>query len=841
VIRYFLRALKSQAHGGVTLFALSLFGVALGVASVLSIQIINLNAMGAFRGSMQAVSGGADIIILGRLPLLPERTYPDVLATRGVAAAWPIFRADVALGGGAHARAYLEILGVDFFTPIDVPWEGGHVEVSEALGRPGWAAVSPTFAKNEGLELGDSFEVSIGTKTVDLVVGALSDFQRVSPYASPRLVVMDIAQAQSLLGGRGKLQQIDVKVRDGVDVGDVVAALEQKLGRTAQVLTPEQRQQQAADLTSAFRLNLTALSLISLFVGGFLVYSSTQANLVRRRTEFGLLRSIGATHGQLFRLLAGDVMLLGLLGVAIGMPLGYVVASANVGRVSSTVANLYLLEEIHSLQVPPWFYLLAAGVGLLGAALGAFLPMWELGRKDTRALLAAFTLHEQVGAAAPRLFAIGLAMFATIGVLYVTVSDRWRPAGFVEAFLLIAAIPLLTPLLVGGGTSLLRVGSFGLLYGMKGLGKQLQTTPVAIAALAIAVSMVVGVTTMVASFRDTLNVWIESTIRADIYVSTPSWRRARQSAAMDERVLRILRSHPAVAHLDRLRQFFVYTGDRRFSLNGVDMNVPVDGRFTLLEGDPIEAAKAVREGAVLVGEPLARKAGLGLGDVLEVDGGEEPVRLPIAGIYYDYSSDLGSAFVHLATMEKYFGPGPVNNVALYLVDGADPDRVVDDLRTELEGVPLSMRSNRRLRQEAMRIFDQTFAITRLLRVMSLMIAVSGVTLTLIVLAREKTSELALYRALGAERWQIFRVYLGKGLGMSVAGIALGTLAGVVFALILVYVVNRAFFGWTIALHWPIRLLVEQSAIIVAASIVASLYPALIASRTPATELRREDI
>ena len=116
------------------------------------------------------------------------------------------------------------------------------------------------------------FEVSIGTRKAELVIGALSDFQKATPAASPRLAVMDIAQAQSLLGSRGELHQIDVKLRADVDRHLVVAALERKLGSKALVLTPEQREQQAADLLSAFRLNLTALSLISLFVGGFLVY-----------------------------------------------------------------------------------------------------------------------------------------------------------------------------------------------------------------------------------------------------------------------------------------------------------------------------------------------------------------------------------------------------------------------------------------------------------------------------------------------------------------------------------------------------------------------------------------
>jgi putative ABC transport system permease protein len=837
VIRYFLRASRAHLRSGRSLFFLSWFGVALGVASVVGIQIINLNALGAFRGSMDAVSGDADLTVVGTLPVLPESVYPEVLASEGVEAAWPLYRLDVALEDGSDGSVFLELLGVDFFTPIDVPWDGREVDFSEALSRPGWVAVTPELARERGLREGDRFTVSLGTRKAELYVGALSNFLEASPFASPRLAVMDIAQAQSLLGRPGELHQIDVKLREDSSPEDAVSRLRERLGERALIETPEQREQQASDLLSAFRLNLTALSLISLFVGGFLVYSSTQASLVRRRREFGLLRSLGATHRQVFYLLIGDVLALGALGVAAGLPLGSLIARSNVSRVSATISNLYLLEEIHRLEVPPWFFVLAAGVGLAGAALGALLPAIELGRKDTRALLAAFNLHQRVGRAAPSLFLAGVALVAAAGGLYVLTKDRWRPAGFLEALLLIAAIPLLTPLLVQLATDRIPVRSFGLGYGLKGLGKQLQTTPIAIAALAVAVSMVVGVTTMVSSFRETLSVWIGSTIRADIYVSTPSFRRARREAVLESSVLDRLTSHPAVEHVDRLRQFFAYSNGRRFSLAGIDMSVPIDDRFALLKGE----AETVREGAVLVGEPLARKAGLDVGDPLVLAGPEGPLAFPIAGIYYDYSSELGSAFMDLETMERNFGPGPINSVALYLSPGLDAETVVDELKTALAGVPIAIRSNRRLREEALSIFEQTFAITRLLRHMSLVIAVCGVALSLVVLARERAGELALYRALGALKSQLFRVYLGKGMGIGLSGIALGTVAGIAFALVLIYVVNRAFFGWTIAVDWPLGLLLRQHAVIVLASALASVYPAWIASGTPATELRREDL
>jgi putative ABC transport system permease protein len=303
-----------------------------------------------------------------------------------------------------------------------------------------------------------------------------------------------------------------------------------------------------------------------------------------------------------------------------------------------------------------------------------------------------------------------------------------------------------------------------------------------------------------------------------------------------------------VRAVDRLRRFFVYPfsgpdGNRRISLAGVDAGLEVgETRFSFLEGERQEALRRVHEeGAVVVSEPLSRKFDLGVGDHLSLHGRDGGVDLPIAGVYYDFSSEGGAAFVDLATMERYFGPGEVNNLALYLELGRDAENMVDVLRSRFRGEVLQFRSNRDLRTRVFRIFDQTFAVTELLRMMSLLIAVCGITLTLLVMARERVSELALYRALGAERIQIFRTYLGKGVGMALYGLALGGFGGVLLALILIFVINRTYFGWTIALHWPWMGLAGEAAAILIAAAAASIYPAWRAARTPATELRREDV
>ncbi len=840
MIRYLTKALLAHLRSGRSLFLLTLCGVALGVASVLSIQIVNRSALGAFEGSMLAVSGESDLTVVGRLPTFDDELFPEVLAVAGVERAWPIFRVDVAVSG--RDEFYLEVVGVDLFGGVRVPWDTPPQERSSPIDSEAWTAISPEAAAALGMIPGRRFSVSSGSRIVELEVGALVDFRRLTPLAGTRLAVMDISRAQALFGGGRGLHQIEVRAGDGVDVERLQTRLAQALGPAVQVMTPQQRMNEAKGLMSAFRLNLTALSLVSLFVGAFVVYSSTQASLVRRRAEFGLLRSIGASRTQVLWLILAEVALLGVLGVAIGLPLGYLAASANVQMVSQTLSNLYLLEEIENLQLPVWIYGLAVVVGMGSALCGAIFPALEMSRKDTRELLAAYTLHERANRSALPLFAAGWLVIAVGWVVYLIFLREFRPGGFVAGFGLLIGIPLMAPWIVRLATRRLGLRGFGFLYGVKALGLRLQHTAFAVAALTVAVSMLIGITLMIGSFRRTVDLWLESSLRADVYITAESWQRARGSATMDPELVRELSTHPGVERVDTLRQFFAYSRDRKIGLGASDFGLPVLGRLTLQTGDLDEATRRVhKEGAALISEPLARKFDLGIDDTLIVDGPAGPIRFPIAGIFFDYSSENGSAAIDLQTMERSFGPGPINNIALYLREGLDSRQVVDRLKARFADRPLIIRSNRDLRREVFDIFDQTFAVTRLLQVMSLIIAACGITLTLIVMARERVSEMALYRALGSTRRQIFRVFVGKGLGIATLALALGSIGGLALSMILIFVINRAYFGWTIAVHWPWGELTQQVVTILIASLAASIYPALRASRTPATELTRENL
>jgi putative ABC transport system permease protein len=831
-----------------TLTVLTVLGVALGVASVVCIQIINQGSLAAFAGSMQAVSGEADLVVRGQGPDLDESRYPEVLAHPDVAAAWPLVRAWARLSG---RDAYLDVVGVDVFAPVRYPVAladraGPLGGVAAMLTEPGWIALTPSLAEEIDLAVGDTLTVAAADRLVGLRVGALVDFQRLAPLASRKLALMDIAQAQHAFGRSGRITQIDVQVAAGVDVMEARDRLQERLGPGVRVMTPVQREQNASGLLAAFRLNLTALSLISVLVGAFLVFSAVHASLVRRRRHFGLLRSLGADRRQVLAVILIEAALLGLAGTLVGLPLGHGAAMLNIDTVSATLTSIYLLGEIERVQMPPLLLLLGVVVGVGGALLGALLPALDIARRDPVVLLSAAGLPERIGRLAPRLALAGAGLLAAVVVWYVAAGHALRVAGFVLAFFLMASLPLFTPLVLREACGRVPAHGFGWRLGLRGLGSRLQSTAFAVAALAVTVSMLVGITLLIGSFRATLDTWIERSLVADIYVTGATWERDHGLACLSDDVLATLGGHPDVRFMDLQRRLAAHTVDggpvRLLAIaRRGDAAAHWSATAPLLAGDRDRLAARLEAGAAMISEPLARRQGLAVGDSLRLAGARGPLALPVAAVVYDYASESGVAFMTWPTLAGVHGPGCAAAAALTLVGGAETGTAIDQLRTDLGDRAVELRSNRRLRAEVLDIFDQTFAITSILQAMALLIAICGVSLTLLIMGRERATELALHRALGATRAQVFRLGLSEGAGLGLLGLLLGLAGGAALAAILILIINRDWFGWTIRFDLPLAALLGQAAWILGGALLAAVYPALRASRTPATELTREDL
>ena len=840
MLRYFYKTVSAHWRANPVLYSLTVLGVALGVASVISIRILNQSAIASFAAGVRTIGGGvADIVVTGKGATLPDEVYPRVRGTPGVVAAWPVFETTVSIEG--RPDTFVQLLGVDLFAPardfrdaLSGPSPG-----AEDVRRRGRVAVTPELATTMGWAVGDRFEVRHGAHVRALRVGAFIDLRRWGGSGSRRAVVTDIAEAQSLFGGAGTLHRIGVKAAEGVDLAALAARIEGGLGGRVDAVTPSERTGQARQLLGAFRLNLTALSLVSLLVGTFLVFSSMRACLVWQRREFGVLRSLGSTPAQVLALILGEAALLGVMGVAIGIFAGYWTAIWNLDAVSSTLTNIYMLREIESLEVSGGTLALAAFAGLGGALSGTLLPALDVWRRDTRTLLDTFPAQSAGTAGARVLFRLGLVLVTGAVAWYWLAGWRWRPAGFVLATAVLLCLPLLAPWLVQRLTGRVRVPDFGFRYGVRSLGATLTNTSFSVSSLAMAVCLLVGITLLVESFRETLVRWVNRSLRADVYVTAAAGTRPGPDATLSPQLVERLAGGPQVESVDPLRRLFLRVGGRRVAVVGVDLNRSAEQRrLAFLSGDDA-VGRALRDRGVLIGEPLSRSASVTVGDVVEIEGPEGPVRLPVSGIYRDYTEG-GSVTMDLGLMAENLGAGPLTSIALHLRPGADAEAAAAGIESRSPSGSLRVRSNRRLKEDVLHIFDQTFAVTRILQVMSLIIAACAITLTLLVAAQEKASEIALYRTLGAFRRQVFLLFVSKGTAMAFLGLALGYTGGLGLGVILIFVIQKSYFGWSIEWTWPWLPLAGEALAIVCAAVLASLYPAFKASRTPANELCHAD-
>ncbi len=671
-----------------------------------------------------------------------------------------------------------------------------------------------------------------------------------------RFLVLDIAAAQEIAGRVGRLDRIDLIASDPNAVAAAIAALP-LLPADAEVRRPGTRTQQVETLLAAFRLNLTALSLIALFVGTFLIYNAATTAVVRRRHELGILMALGVPRATIERLVLFENLAFGALGILLGLGLGILLARLVLKSIARTVSALYIQVAVRELFVEPAVLGVAAVVGLAAVAVAAWFPAREAARLVPQTVLTEGRRPGWRGPRPHRLLLLGvLAVAGALGLSISPLLARAPLLSFVVALLILAAAALASPAAAVAVAALARPWAWrhpaiGLAAAELQVG--LRRAAVAVAALGSALAMAVGISIMIESFRRTVDEWIGQTVRADLYVSPASQIASGRDAILAPEVVRAAERIPGVRAVDRLRTIDgLLVNGQRVRAAAVVFGVlaqespsnflAVDPALGAPRSDPAAVLRAAaRSGAVLASEPLARRHGYGPGDTLRVrtPAGVEAWR--IAGVFRDYSSDSGLLLIDYAVYARAWGDSAVSGLALYLEDPAHGAEVRQALLARTAPrYPLLVRSHHDLRAAALAAFDQTFAVTRTLKLITLIVALAGVFFALTVGIAERRAEIGVLRALGASGAQVRRMVLTEALLIGAAALAIGAVTGVGLALLLVFVVNPQFFGWTIRWAPTVRPFLEALAVVVASALLAAWLPARAAVRSePAASLRAE--
>jgi putative ABC transport system permease protein len=750
---------------------------------------------------------------------------------------------------GDDSSRVLRLLGVDPFSERSFRsyvGEGLDLPVLQRfLVEPGAILLSSELAGELGLRAGDSIALASGARNVNaFVAGLLSPADNLAKRSLRGMLIVDISTAQEVLDMPGRLSRIDVII----DEGNTAAARELTAALPPGLLlqNAETRSSAIASMTDAFSLNLTALSLLALVVGMFLIYDTVSFSVVQRREQFGILRAIGASRRQIAVMILSETFVLAAFGTTLGLFLGVLLGNGALDMVTRTISDLYTTMTATEVTLPFWTFVKGSALGLAASLLAALPPAREAMRSQPAGVLRRTGLEDRLRGILPRLTLTGLSMLALSALLVFLPHDR-VDLSFAAVFLLLVGMSFLIPVTV---RAVMRAGIpvFRRVLGITGvmaarnISRSLSRTTVAIAALMVAVSVIVGVNTMIGSFRQTVEDWLSTTLAADIFVTLP-FRGAGQNDGADPELAERILDHPGIDRVATARTLALASAEYgNFQLVAVSDDIADRRPYKWRSGSRAETWKSLENGAVLVSEPFAFRHGIDESNAeitLMSDRGAR--RFVVAGVYYDYSTDKGTVLMDDAVYRRSWDDRKISSVAAFVTTGENVDRMMSSLRRDLDGgEQVVVQSNRGLRNAAMDVFDRTFTITAALQLLAAIVAFIGVFNALMALQLERSREIGTLRATGMSRRQLTRTILTETGMMGVLSGLLALPVGFVMALILIFVINLRSFGWTLTLHVAAMDLVQAFLVAVAAAMLAGIYPALRFGRvSPAEALRAE--
>ena len=812
--------------------ALALLAVALGVALAFSVHLINQSALAEFSAAVRAASGEPDVaLVCGRRDGCDD-ALADALALRSeVAVASPVVEFDSYALARDGQRVALKVVGIDALAVAAVapallprPAEG-----SDRLAGidPEAAFLNAAAAQRLGLKSGDTLRVQHGLATVSLrVAGHVA-------AGGAALAVTDIAGAQVHFGFDSRLTRIDLRLAAGTRTDSLAKALPAGWA----IAVPDDAAERTANVSRAYRVNLTALALVALFVGAFLVFSVQALAVAQRTPGLALLGVLGLAAKERGKLVLVECALLGVAGSAIGVAAGTVLAQAALRWLAGDLSGGYFPGLAPALAFSWPGAIAFAALGTAAAMVGGWLPARHAARlSPAQALKGLGGAHHSAG-------------------------PWWRGPLWLAAGALLALVPPIAglPIAAYASVALLLIGGIGcvpalidallsrsgppssplVLLALQRARYERDAATVAVAGVVASLALAVALTVMVASFRDGVSRWLDQVLPADLYVRTAASSAASDQAFLPPGFAAAVSALPGVARVEAARTRALVLDAARPAVALIARPLPDPARQLPLLASPLPPSGTLP--GVYVSEATAALYGAAPGSTLALPLAAAPVKVRVLGVWRDYARQFGAIAIDSLTYQRLSGDTRSNDLALWLAPGARIDDVQAALR-QLAGEPslLDFSATTRLRTLSLAIFDRSFAVTYYLQAVAIAIGLAGIAASFSAQVLARRREFGLLVHLGLTRAQIVGVVAGEGAAWTAAGALAGLALGLAVAVVLVHVVNPQSFHWTMELLLPWgRLAALAAAVLLAGSATAAVSARAAASQDAVAAVKED--
>ncbi len=827
--------------------ALTFFGIALGVAVIVAIAVVNRSLTTSFQSTIDQIAGKAVLQVANGESGIAESLFPIIRDTKGVEDAAAAVEGFLPVADAPGERLF--VYGVDFLTDSAIR---GHQfaetdfafdQALDFIARPDSIAVTESFSRRLKLPVGARLSVLTSDGKRDFTIRALLKEQGTATVFGGSFALMDLPVAQRTFGKEGKLDIVDLTIEGGATVEGVRQRLRDRLQGGAEVERPRKRGEQIEQLLTSFRVGLFFVSLIALFVGFFLIYNTVSVSVIQRRKEIGALRCLGMKRSELLRLIVSESLLLALAGSAVGALLGWLLARIALVAVGETVGNLFSLMDLARGDFTFHELVLALGSGVVVAVLAALHPAWEAvhvsplenvrqavwrpagrGRKSW---------PNRVGilccAVAPGLLLIAPMVGGPVAKFSVGV------AGMLVFLLGVAAF---CPALVGFAVGRFRQISLSLpalsWVEVRLASDSLMRNPIrsgiTVATMVISLAAIFTIASFVNSVRGSLLAWVDQMVTADLIVSSGARTAGPKNVPLREDLVPELRRIPGIQVIDLYRLI-------RSSYQGMPILIESFSArdsakvrtLPMAEGDGKRALREMAEGkGVIVSESFQAKFGARTGDRVELITPSGKISFRVLGVYIDYSSDSGSVLLDRALYKKYWRDELLDAFDLWLEPGADQRQIIETIKTRHGArYQLFISTHSELRDAVVKIMEQSFVVNYAVEIVAVVVAIFSVINTLLASVLDRTREIGVLRAIGANQAQVRRSVIAEAGWMGLIGGVLGLFAGTVMAYHHVVYNTKQLTGWTFQFFYPYD--------VAALSIIASVLLCVLAGFGPAKQ------
>jgi putative ABC transport system permease protein len=813
---------------------ITVVAIALGVALGTAVYLVNSAALNEFGLATKRLVGESDLIVRGAREGFPEQLFAQLARNPQVTVASPVLELDVALAGRSET---LKLLALDPFraaalqpTLLADIGEG----VFPLLASNG-IYLSDSAAQRLGLKRDDVLQVTVGSSPRPLrVLGILS-----SGAYSQELALMDIATAQWMFDRVGRLNRIDLRLKAGTEVESFRRELSASLPTGVAAIAPQLERDRAISVTRAYRVNLNMLALVALFTGAFLVFSTQSLSVLRRRRSLALLRALGVTRPQLERALLGEGVALGMIGSALGLGLGALIAAVVLRFLSGDLGNGQLHVAGASLRASPFavlgFFLIGSGV----AAFGAWIPARNAARQATARALKGGDGALTAGARVP--WPVGL-LVALVGALL-----AWLPAvhgipvfGYAAIGVLLLGAVLLVP---AATLAALRWAPLTrrvvIDTAVAQLRENVGLSALSLASIIVSFSLMVAMAIMVYSFRVSFDQWLGKLLPADLQMREPYGNDTAFWSAQDQAQLAQV---GGIARVEFRRSRPLLLDPTRPAITLLARGT--DAAQTAAELPLLRAAAAPLDrhaDVAWISEATQDLYGYKVGDAITLPLAGMNHDFRIVGVWRDYARTTGSVVISRGAYIAATGDRAANEASVWLKPGADPSVTESLLRARLRnGDALEVVSSSAIHERSLRIFDRAFAITYALEAIAVLIGLTGISFAASSTALARRAEFGALRHVGMLRRQVIGLLASEGVLTSTFGVLYGLGLGFVLSLVLVYVVNRQSFNWSIDLAVPGWQLAVLSMVLIAAAALTAVWSGRAATGRAAVQAVRED-